>query len=223
MTAHPQPVVPAASPPPAAGLGIQLVGLLLFGFIPLVLYLFVVHPSPLAASLAAGVVLMLGHRLLARPYMRRVRALKCLWCNRRLPAAGGETLVLDTAGGVLEARCCSGHAAPARLFFSFVDAFRWPLRLGIFVPLAVLLVTLVAAAMGRSVPLAGTTALFKLVIGVTVNVAALGYLGGRTRPRPAVPFPVHNFFLLGVRNLLWVFRLVGVWWIFQGLRFFVAG
>ena len=35
-----------------------------------------------------------------------------------------------------------------------------------------------------------------------------------------VPFPVHNFFLLGVRNLLWIFRLVGIWWIWQGISSF---
>jgi hypothetical protein len=31
-----------------------------------------------------------------------------------------------------------------------------------------------------------------------------------------VPFPAHNLFLLGVRNLLWIFRLVGAWWIVRG-------
>ena len=30
---------------------------------------------------------------------------------------------------------------------------------------------------------------------------------------PAIDFPVHNLFLLGVRNTLWVFRLVGLWWL----------
>ena len=56
---------------------------------------------------------------------------------------------------------------------------------------------------------------------MTVNVAALGpFLGGPSE-RPAVPFPVHNFFLLGVRNLLWIFRLVGIWWIVRGLLYFL--
>jgi hypothetical protein len=27
---------------------------------------------------------------------------------------------------------------------------------------------------------------------------------------------VHNFFLLGLRPLLWIFRLVGLWWIWKG-------
>jgi hypothetical protein len=37
-----------------------------------------------------------------------------------------------------------------------------------------------------------------------------------------VPFPAHNFFLLGLRSLLWIFRLVGAWWIVRGLGFFFA-
>jgi hypothetical protein len=55
-----------------------------------------------------------------------------------------------------------------------------------------------------------------------VNVAALGYFASLEQPPLSVPFPVHNFFLLGVRNLLWVFRLVGLWWIWQGLLFVLA-
>ena len=43
-------------------------------------------------------------------------------------------------------------------------------------------------------------------------------LAAERRP-PAVPFPVHNFFLLGVRPLLWIFRIVGVWWVVAGARF----
>jgi hypothetical protein len=203
--------------------GRQLLGLALFLFIPVVLFLFVVHPRPLAASLVVGVVLMLGHRRLARPYMERVRQSKCLWCNRTLAPGAGEVLRLATGGGLLEARCCAAHRAPAARFFTFVAAARWPLRLGIFVPLLVLLATLAAAAAGRPVPLEEITMLFKLVIGVMVNVASLGYLALRRSPppeaAPAVPFPAHNFFLLGVRNLLWVFRLVGVWWIVQALRY----
>ena len=64
-------------------------------------------------------------------------------------------------------------------------------------------------------------------MGLAVNLAAWGYLA---RPRPAggdgvlrepvapVAFPPHNFFLLGVAPLLWIFRLVGIWWIVAGAR-----
>lgn len=198
----------------------QVTGILLFLFIPLVLFLFVRHPEPVGASLAAGVVLMLGHRFLARPYMERSLPVKCVWCNRVLPAGEGDTLELQAGERTLQARCCAGHREPAAKYFSFLAAWRWVLRAGIFVPLLILLGTLAAAALGRPAPVASATALFKLVVGLTVNLAAFGYLTMPPVPGrlpTAVPFPAHNFFLLGVRNLLWVFRLVGIWWIWQGL------
>ena len=80
---------------------------------------------------------------------------------------------------------------------------------------------LAASAAGQPAPVPLATTWFKLVVGVTVNVAALGYFFARVFSRNnapiQVPFPVHNFFLLGVRNLLWIFRLVGLWWIWQGV------
>lgn len=224
----------SAAPVPAGPSPVRLIvsGVILFLFIPLVLFLFVRHPAPIALSLAGGIVLMISHRRLARPYMERVLPWKCVWCNRVLPRAdatgtapGTDLLELEGGQHILSARCCTGHRDPAARFFSFLRAWRWPLRLGIFVPLLLLLLSLAATALGRQVPLAAATALFQLTVGVTVNLAALGYLFV-PRPAPgtpiAVPFPVHNFFLLGVRSLLWIFRLVGIWWIWMGLSFFLG-
>ncbi len=64
---------------PLAG---TIFGIVLFLFIPLVLYLFVAHPAPVAGSLVGGLALMAGHRFLARPYMLAARPYKCVWCNR---------------------------------------------------------------------------------------------------------------------------------------------
>ncbi|HEV8579623.1 MAG TPA: hypothetical protein VGX68_11145 [Thermoanaerobaculia bacterium] len=194
-------------------------GVLLFLFIPVVLFLFVRHPRPVGASLAAGVVLMLGHRFLARPYMRRALPVKCVWCNRTLGAGPSETLPLRSGAGELQARCCAGHRQPAAKFFTFLQAWRWPLRLGIFVPLLFLLTALAASAAGQPAPVPLATAWFQLVVGVTVNLAAFGYLAAGEQSPLSVPFPVHNFFLIGIRNLLWVFRVVGLWWLWLGLAF----
>ncbi|HVT61614.1 MAG TPA: hypothetical protein VHR45_24850 [Thermoanaerobaculia bacterium] len=211
-------------------LWIQAAGLALFLFIPAVLFLFVVHPAPVGASLAAGAALILGHRLLARPYMRRALPLKCVWCNRSLPAtldASTRTIDLaDLASGseLLPARCCAAHRAPAARFFAFLRLARAPLLAGIFVPLFLLLAALLAAACGWERPLPAATALFQLAIGLTVSAAAWGYRLVRepdSRSPLALPFPAHNFFLLGVRALLWIFRLVGAWWIYSGLLFWV--
>ena len=201
---------------------LQATGLLLFLFIPGVLFLFVRHPEPVGLSAGLGVALMVGHSFLARPYMARVLSAKCLWCNGALPG-DAVALELATGGGPLTARCCPDHLPPTRRFFAFADAWRLPLRLGIFVPLLLLLSSLAAAALGRSLPglsLPAATALFQLAVGLTVHAAALGPFLGRPREGLAVPFPVHNFFLLGVRTLLWIFRLVGIWWIVRGALFF---
>jgi len=93
-----------------------------------------------------------------------------------------------------------------------------PLAAGIFLPLLLLLAALAAAALGRPGPLPATTAVFRLAIGLTVVSASLAYPLAAERLPPAVPFPVHNFFLLGVRPLLWIFRIVGVWWVVAGGR-----
>jgi len=200
------------------------IGVGLFLFIPLVLFLFVRHPAPVGVSLGAGVLLIVGHRFLARPYMARVAPVKCVWCNRVLAGApegkrAGEVSILELHSGdqVVEARCCAVHRRPAAKFFTFLHTWRWPLRLGIFVPLLFLLTSLAVAAAGQPAPVELATAWFKLVVGLTVNLAALGYFFSREDSRLDVPFPVHNFFLLGVRILLWIFRLVGLWWIWQGL------
>ena len=198
-------------------LKVQATGVLLFLFIPLVLFLYVRHPEPVWASLIGGVVVMMGHRLLARPYMERALPVKCAWCNRILPPDGNEVLEL----GEIRALCCRGHRRPSAKFFGFLESWRWVLRAGIFLPLLLLLGTLAAAAFGVEAPLDDVTAFFKLVIGLTVNLAAFGYLLAPERTPSSVPFPVHNFFLLGIRNLLWVFRLVGIWWIWQGVRHFL--
>ena len=208
---------PQPTPPPAPNrFALYATGVLLFLFIPAVLFLFVRHPAPVGLSLAGGIALIVVHRFLAWPYMERVLPVKCLWCNR-VPPAEPETLELASGRRLLAARCCAAHRLPAAKFFSFLQAWRWPLRVGIFVPLLFLLIALAAAAAGQPAPVPLATTWFKLVVGVTVNVAALGYLLVREHAPIEVPFPAHNFFLLGVRNLLWIFRLVGLWWIWQGV------
>ncbi|MCB1058434.1 MAG: hypothetical protein KDD11_23270 [Acidobacteria bacterium] len=189
-------------------------GVALFLFIPLVLFLFVAHPEPIRWSLAFGVLVMLGHRRIARSYMQAVAGSKCLWCNRMPPRAGGGAgLELVTGSEVVEPTFCPGHDdAPAR-FFAFVETWRWPIRLGIFLPLLALLGALLATALGLEVPLSTITSGFQLVVGLTVLFAALGYRTAGPVKRTRVSFPLHNFYLLGLRNLLWIFRLVGLWWV----------
>lgn len=193
-------------------------GVALFLFVPLVLFLFVAHPEPIGASLAAGVVLMVGHRFLARPYMERVRERKCLWCNRFLSVDEPREQVAVAAGArELRFAVCPAHARPTHSFLGWVDRLRLPLRLGIALPLLALLGTLALAASGGEAPVAFATDLFRFVVGLTVNVAALGPFVGPHRSGDSsshrAAFPPHNFSLLGVRAILWILRLVGLFWI----------
>lgn len=203
----------------------QLTGGLLFLFIPVVLGLFVKHPEPVAASLIAGVALMLGHRFLARPYFVRVRGAKCVWCNRWIVgtgrAAAAETVAVASGTELVRFAACPGHAEPARRFFAWVDRMRLPLRAGIGLPLVALLVALGFAATGRATAgLPVATEVFRFVVGLTVHLAAIGpfVAAPATDDPPRAAFPLHNFSLLGVAAILWIFRLVGIWWILAGGR-----
>ncbi len=146
------PADPAAIDPRRA----TLLGIVLFLFIPVVLFLFVAHPRPVAASLGAGLLLMVGHRFLARPYMLATRPHKCVWCNRFFTAGGSGARAPQRAvelaqGGALpplELLACAAHVAPTRRFFAFVDRCRQPLRFGIGLPLGLLLGSLIAFSAG---------------------------------------------------------------------------
>lgn len=194
---------------------VQATGIALFLFIPVVLYLFVRHPEPVGASLLGGVVLMVGHRFLALPYFEHNRARKCIWCNRWLEGAEQvERLEVLSGPSAVGFVACPGHAEPARRFFAWCDRLRLPLRAGIGLPLLVLLGALAWVAFGRSAPLPLVTEIFRLVIGITVHVAAAGpFVPAPAALSPRAAFPIHNFALLGVRGILWIFRLVGLWWI----------
>ncbi|MEM8996796.1 MAG: hypothetical protein AAGF23_18570 [Acidobacteriota bacterium] len=211
-----------SAPPPWRD---HLEGVGLFLFIPIVLFLFVAKPEPLAASLIAGVVLMVGHRRVARPYMRRVAPRLCLWTHRRLDAVSETSaLTLHTGAGPQDVRCLARHRDDIGRFFTFLRVFRPVLALGIFAPLLFLLGTTAIVAFGARplLPLETATAIFQLSVGLTVNLAAYGYLS--ILPIDAelrVGFPAHNFFLLGIRVLLWIFRIVGAVWIVRGARYFI--
>ena len=214
---------------PLAG---TIFGIVLFLFIPVVLYLFVAHPAPVAGSLVGGLVLMAGHRFLARPYMLAARPFKCVWCNRvfeeqpeaqpgeQPTAARAPQCAVELAQGgalpPLELLTCAAHVAPTQRFFAFVDLCRLPLRLGIGLPLGLLLGSLVAHSAGLGDWTGPATALFQLAVGLTVHLAAVGPWLGGLRPESRAAFPVHNFYLLGIRAILWIFRLVGIWWLVVG-------
>ncbi len=189
-------------------------GAALFGFIPLVLYLYLQHPLGPGLSLGSGLILMFGHRFIAAPWTIRHGAERCFWCGRtdRLAAR----MEVSTGGKVVSLAACDvAHRRLAGRFLTFVARFRPAIAFGIFAPLVVLLAGTAALALGR--PLIShewNRVQFRALVAATVVGVSVGYLAVKDPVEPLTcPFPLHNLFLLGVRKTLWVFRVVGVWWL----------
>jgi hypothetical protein len=190
-----------------------LQGVALFVFIPLVLWLFLAQPLGPGWSLALGLGIIMLHRAVAAPWAARHARERCIWCGRH-GRTTHDVPVSGRAATVVFGACDGTHKNAARRFFGFVDAHRLAIGLGIFVPLAVLLVGTLLRALGISFLAHNVNALqFRLVVAATVVFASLAYRTAPPAREPRSAFPVHNLFLLGIRNTLWVFRLVGAWWL----------
>lgn len=205
-------------------------GVLLFLFIPLVLTLYLVQPLGTLASLAAGVAIMLGHRFIARPFSQRHRLHRCLWCGKHL-RMGLVQLQLPAGGGKAQAYAfCPPSDRPCRVnwfgLHNLARRFRLPLQLGIFLPILYYLAAESLRGLGVSGPSHAVSAgIFRGVIAATVVTVSFLYTRYRPEEDPVAapedpfPFPLHNLTLLGAGWTLWVFRIVGCWWLFQlGLR-----
>jgi hypothetical protein len=200
-------------------------GLLLFLPVPLVLLLFTRQPLGPWLSLGAGVVLTLTHRLYARPFALARAGGRCLWCGA--PAgAGAASLTLDEPLGRTEWRACSlPHAEPLRRTLGWAAAHRRFIAVGILGSLALFLALAVAAASGRVPGLVEGDAVAALRLGVALTVLPFGWLAptrGAGEGGGRLPFPVHIQALVGTVWVLWLFRLVGLWWLVAGL-WHVAG
>jgi hypothetical protein len=201
---------------PEGALALQ--GVALFAFIPLVLFLYLAQPFGPGASLALGLAIMIGHSFVAAPWMARHARQRCLWCGRATTASAS---VLEVGSGRVTRRvraCAGAHEGRIRRFLAFTVRFRVALAIGIFVPLILLLVSMFADSIGRPlIARAWAARQFRVVVALTVVTASLVY--PRTAPLPGrlrSVFPLHNLFLLGIRNTLWVFRVVGAWWLISG-------
>jgi hypothetical protein len=194
-------------------------GLLIFLFIPLVLFLLIRQPAGPGWSVAVGLAIMFGHRYLAVPWMAKFADVRCLWCGR---VGAGRTLPVIASGREWQMTACSeSHATLVARFLGFLFRFRALIGLGIFLPLAWLILASLAAAAGWPLlPHATNALLFRVVVAATVVSASIIPFvlapSGPQRPLRC-PFPLHNLFLLGIRNVLWVFRIVGAWWLIDGV------
>ena len=189
--------------------------ILLFLFIPLVLFLFLRHPFGVLISVGIAIVIIIAHRFVAIPFMNRFKNLRCLWCGRT-----SRTRIKQTVGSVEFEFCQQNCISKAKKFFDFCARYAPLLRAGIFIPLAWYVVTMILAALNLIHFLEDWNHfIFQFFIAVTVVSISFLYPTGRETNTPKFPFPIHNLFLLGIQNTLIVFRLVGIWWIIVSLIF----
>ena len=207
----------------------RMQGVLLFLFVPLVLFLFLTQPIGPGWSVAAGLAIIVGHRLVAAPWAAKFADVRCLWCGR---VGVGRAVTVVASGRQWQMNACSDtHAALITRFLGSIFRFRIPIAIGIFVPLAWLILASLCSAAGHPLVAHAVSALvFRVVVALTVVTASLVPFADPTsvrRSRSAVrspmdqplrcPFPVHNLSLLGLGNTLWVFRVVGAWWLIDAV------
>ncbi len=197
---------------------IHFSGILLFLFIPLVLFLFLKYPLGILLSFALAIVLMISHRFVAIPFMNRFRKFRCLWCGRTSRSRLNQIV---QCGKPIEFEFCKdGCINRATRFFDFCARYAMLIRAGIFLPLLWYVVTMTLDAMNIfKFPREWNRFIFQFFIACTVVTISFLYKIGKETDSPAFPFPIHNLFLLGIRNTLHVFRLVGIWWIVVSLMF----
>jgi hypothetical protein len=203
----------------------RLAGLLLFLPVPIVLFLFTRAPLGIGWSLAIGVVLMVTHRLYARPFALSRAERRCLWCGAG--AKDGPRLeIVDPLGTTRGRACTEAHAQRARRFLSWADAHRRFLQIGILATLGAFLVAGAGMALGAVDPRWFPHAVNAFRLAIAVTVLPLGFLATRGSP-PAhadtplgAPFPVHIQALIGTGAVSGLFRLVGLVWLALALVHF---
>jgi hypothetical protein len=198
---------------------LHLTGAFLFLFIPFVLFLFLRFPFGILSSFALAILLMLSHRFVAVPFMQRNKQSRCLWCGRT--SRPRDAVVIHAASGQLPFECCKENCySKTKRFCDFCSRNRIWIRAGIFLPLLWYIVTMLLYGFDVwKFPIEWNRFIFQFFIACTVVTISLLYALGKESDAPSLPFPIHNLFLLGIRNTLLIFRLVGVWWISVGLYF----
>ena len=200
----------------------RVTGLLLFLPVPLVLFLFTRAPLGILPSLGIGVALVLTHRLYARPWALSRARQRCLWCGGGVATspAAVELAIEDSLGGATWSACRETHGRAVAAVLAWADRRRAWLKLGILGTLGVFLVWALALGFRGRGGTAFDDAVASFRLGIALSVLPLGWLAARTASVPVAParapFPLHVPALVGLRSVLWLFRLVGLVWLAQG-------
>ncbi len=200
-------------------MGLRLHGILLFLCIPLVLWLFLAQPWHPLLALGAGVLIMLGHRFVARPFLEENVLRRSAWTGAEIPPDSGSTYRVIASGREWPLRFANdAERERAARFFTLAHQALIPLRFAILAPLLFFLVMETLRNAGAIDRFAAVDNwIFRGMIGATTLTIALGYRFVEALPpeRGPVkfPFPIHNIFLLGGRWTLVIFGGVGAWWV----------
>jgi hypothetical protein len=201
----------------------RLNGVLLFLPVPLVLFLFTRAPLGILRSLGIGIALMLTHRFYARPWALVRAHRRCLWCGADAAATAPSAveLVIEEPLGRASWRACrEAHARPVPAVLAWAAPRRRFLTFGILGTLAVFLAWAAGSQFLAPLRLEYDDAVAFFRLGIAACVLPLGWLSARSDAAPGEaprsPFPLHVPALVGLRTVLWLFRLVGLVWLLQG-------
>jgi hypothetical protein len=200
----------------------RVIGVLLFLHVPLVLFLFTRAPLGILPSLGIGIVLMLTHRVYARPWALARAHRRCLWCGADIAAtlSAAELVLEDPLGRASWCACREAHARPVRAVLAWAAARSRFLTFGILGTLGVFLAWAAGSQLLAPSRLEHDDAVAFFRLGIAACVLPLGWLSARSDATsgeaPRSPFPLHVPALVGLRTVLWLFRLVGMLWLAQG-------
>ncbi len=192
-------------------------GILFFAFIPITLILFLYLPLGHYPSLLLGIAIMFGHRIVAMPWVARRRSRRCLWCGTTRTETL-ESIPIRVGKEVQDYHACASHTAHVRRFATLAAKYRPWIALGIFFPLAMYLLLMLLAPViaggNREALHDALRHLFRGGIGLTCFIVSFAHRAmPENRGELSFPFPLHNLALLGIRTTLWIFRIVGAWWV----------
>jgi hypothetical protein len=200
---------------------LRLYGVLLFLFIPIVLFLYLTFPIGVIPSILLGIFLMFGHRFIARPFMMKNLAKRDIWDGSVIKVRSYSFDIVDSKERFKFYSNNGKNMENSIKFFNFIRKHRVIIGPAILATVFWYLISVLISEIFPSLRyLSNDTmiTIFKLLISITVVAVSFIYrLGSTTVPVQSV-FPSHNLFLLGIRWTLWIFRLVGFWWLVVELR-----
>ena len=195
---------------------VYMEGVALFLFIPLTLFIMLVFPLGILLSLLTAIALIGSHRFIARPYMMKNKEHKCLWCNMIPEKMVHSTIIVKEGQKELTFNACQEKCQQEIIkFFSFTGNYGQWIKWCIIIPLFLYIVGSLLLLSGfYHWDIKWNKVFFKGIIAFCVIVISIVYKIKTKSKELSFPLPIHNLLLLGIRNTLWIFRIVGVWWLY---------